>query len=78
MKKIALSEFSKYIEKQLNKSGQLFCFLGVVENRKSDKIKSIFFYQDYDKEIVYDWMEGNDRIKQMIKEIKKSLARKDL
>jgi len=78
MKKIAVSEFSKYIEKKLNKGGQLFCFLGVVENRKSaDKIKSIFFYQDYDGEIIYSWEKGGDRIKQMIDEIKKSLVKKE-
>jgi hypothetical protein len=78
MKKITLSKFDKYIKKQLSKDGgQLFCFLGVVENKESDKINSIFFYKDYDREIIYSWEKGGDRIKQMIDEIKKSLAKKE-
>jgi len=73
---ITLSELKKYIKRRViynKKHGtEGMGFLGLVENRElSPEVKSLFyFYGRNGTSGRYDWVNGNEKLKQLIEKIK--------
>lgn len=69
-KKLSLAELKRHIKK-CKKHNKNFGFLGLVENRDlTPEVESLFkFTTPYGYILGYDWVNGNDKLKQLIKEI---------
>jgi hypothetical protein len=67
MEKITLSYLKKHIKK-CNKKKIRYNFLGLVENRDlSPEVQSLFTFVTPSGFVGYDWVNGNDKMKELIK-----------
>lgn len=67
--KLTLTELKRHIKK-CKKHNKNFGFLGLVENRDlTPEVEGLFKFITPSGYIGYDWVNGNDKLKQLIIEI---------
>ena len=68
---LTLLQLKKHIKKCKRKEIR-FDFLGLVENRDlSPEVENLFRFVSPSGYIGYDWVNGNDKLKNLIKEVSK-------
>ena len=68
-KMITLSMLKKHIKK-CKRYDKKYNFLGFVENQDlNSEVESLFTFTTADGCTVYDWVNGNDKLKQLITEV---------
>ena len=66
---LTLRMLKKHIKK-CKKSGRRFNFLGLVENKDlTPDVEGLFKFISPSGSVGYDWVNGNNKLKQLIKEV---------